>query len=389
MITRDDIGELARFESPEGCAVSFYYQPEPPQNKAHREEAIFVKDLVRNALREAERAGRNGHTRADLERIVELADHLRGNSGRAKAIFACGARNFWREFDLPARLSGTRLFVNRSFHLRPLTAIAHTLPRYAVVLADKSKARFFLLSNDEIHETEGFVNRLPRRGKSDGWAGYDAGHAERHVENEARRHYMDIADHLREMKERGEYDKLIFGIRDENWPEMDHELHAYVRPHVLGHFSIDPAVATPHQVREHADRIISEFRRNRQENLLQEVVGEAHRNGNGALGIRRVLRSLETGEVQTLLISQDFAAPAVECRNCGHIDINDEHMKCSACNGDTRRLEDVSDALLTHAVRNNIEIIHVPPSEDFKNMGNVAALLRFRADQNTTMKLAS
>jgi peptide subunit release factor 1 (eRF1) len=190
------------------------------------------------------------------------------------------------------------------------------------------------------------------------------------------------------LKEKNEIDKVIFGIRDENWPEMEYELHAYVRPHVLGHFPIDPAVATPHQVREHADRIIGEYRRNRQENLLQEVVGEAHRNGNGALGIRRVLRSLETGEVQTLLISQDFAAAAVECRNCGHIDIHDEHTRCSVCDGDTRRLEDVSDALLTHAVRNNIEIVHMPPREDFKSIGNVAALLRFRADQNTPMKLA-
>jgi hypothetical protein len=32
--------------------------------------------------------------------------------------------------------------------------------------------------------------------------------------------------------------------------------------------------------------------------------------------------------------------------------------------------------------------VHMPPREDFKSIGNVAALLRFRADQNTPMKLA-
>ena len=30
MITRDDIRELANFHSPEGCAVTFYYQPTTP-----------------------------------------------------------------------------------------------------------------------------------------------------------------------------------------------------------------------------------------------------------------------------------------------------------------------------------------------------------------------
>jgi len=388
MITRDNIGELAKFESPEGCAVSFYYQPEAPQNKSHREEAILVKDLVKSTLREAEKAGRNGCARADMDRILEVAERLHGNGGRAKAIFACAAMNFWREYDMPPRLNSTRLFVNRNFHLRPLTAIADVLPRFAIVLVDKSKARFFLLSMDELRETEGFVNKLPRRGRSDGFIGYDAGHAERHVENEAKRHYQLVADHLREMKERNEFDKVLFGIRDENLPELEAELHPYVKPRVVGHFPIDPATATPQQVREHADRIIREYRANRQEGLIRDVVGEAHRNGNGALGIRRVLRSLERGEVQRLLISTEFAASAAECRNCGHIGLRDEPTKCSVCGGDTRPMEDVSDALLRLAVRNGIEIVHVPPREDFRSVGNVAALLRFRADQNTTAKLA-
>ncbi|HET8668737.1 MAG TPA: hypothetical protein VFM10_12210 [Terriglobales bacterium] len=389
MITRENIGELAKFESPEGCAISFYYQPEPPHDKSHRQEAILIKDLIRTALREIEKAGRNGCARADAERIMELAERLHGNGGRAKAIFACKSNNFWREFDIPARLSETRIFINRNFHLRPLTQIADVLPRVAVVLADRSKARFFTLSMDDIRETEGFVNQLSRRGRSDGWGGFDAGHAERHVENEARRHFQQIGDHLREMKERNEYDKLVFGIRDENWPEMEAELHPYVKPHVLGRFPIDSASATPQQVREETERVIFDYRANRQENLLREVVGEAHRNGNGALGIRRVLRSLETGEVQVLLLSRDFAAHGVECRNCGHVDLHDDHGKCGVCGGNTRALEDLSDALLTLAVRNGIEIIHVSPREDFKNVGNVAALLRFRADQNTVAKLAS
>ena len=57
MITREEIRQLAQFESPAGCAISFYFQPQTPQNKSHREEAIMAKDLVRDALRKAERNG--------------------------------------------------------------------------------------------------------------------------------------------------------------------------------------------------------------------------------------------------------------------------------------------------------------------------------------------
>src|ERR1041384_4871074 len=117
MITRENIRELASFESGDGCAISFFYQPAPPKDKAHREEAIVLKDQVRDALREAEKQGSNGGAKADLDRILAIAERMHGNGGRAKAIFASSKNNFWREFDLPPRLARTHIFVNQHFHL--------------------------------------------------------------------------------------------------------------------------------------------------------------------------------------------------------------------------------------------------------------------------------
>ena len=110
---------------------------------------------MRTALREAEKNGKNGSTKADLDRILELAENLHGNQARAKAVFACGSRNFWREFDLPPQLSGTQLFVNRQFHLKPLAQAAGRAARLWVALVDRQKARFFDLRLDELQEREG------------------------------------------------------------------------------------------------------------------------------------------------------------------------------------------------------------------------------------------
>ena len=123
MITREDIRELAQFQGDGAdCAISFYFQPQRPRNKSHREEAILTKDLVRHALHEVEKNGRNGSARSDLQRILELAAGLHRNQTRAKAVFACRSRGIWREFDLPPQLANTQLFVNRRFHLKPRTA---------------------------------------------------------------------------------------------------------------------------------------------------------------------------------------------------------------------------------------------------------------------------
>ena len=63
MITREQIHELAQFEDQGACALSFYFQPTTPRNKAHKEEAILTKDLAREVLRQLEGRGLEGTTK--------------------------------------------------------------------------------------------------------------------------------------------------------------------------------------------------------------------------------------------------------------------------------------------------------------------------------------
>ena len=60
MITHEQIHELAEFEDQSACALSFYFQPTPPRNKAHKEEAILTKDLAREAMRRGGLTARAG-----------------------------------------------------------------------------------------------------------------------------------------------------------------------------------------------------------------------------------------------------------------------------------------------------------------------------------------
>ncbi len=387
MIARDEIRELANFLSPETCALTFYYQPTTPQDLSHRGEAILVKDMLRNALHDAEKGGKDGCARADLERVSALVEALHGNGGRAKAIFACAGQNFWREFDLPPHLPRTQVILNRRFHLKPLASLLRESRKTLVILADRTKARVFKLSNGGINEEMDFFNELSRHGKSDGWAGYDAGHAERRVLNETAQHFKLIADYLKERYEREGFDHLLIGCHDEQWPEIEPHLHANSRQRLIGHFRIDPKTATPEQVKETALQHISQHENDEKQRLISDVTGEAHRNGNGAVGLRRVLRSLEAGEVQTLLLGANFQSPGVKCYHCGHMDFH-EAPNCTVCGKPNTRLDDIGDGIVGHAIRNNINIFWIDNNEEFDGIGRIAALLRFRADQNTPMKVA-
>jgi len=389
MITREQLRELAQFQS-EGaeCALSFYYQPQTPRDRSHREESILAKDLVRSALRAAEKNGKDGRLPADLNRMLERVGEFRDTHAHAKAIFACGDHNIWLEFDLPRQLPGTQLFLNRRFHLKPLALLLGAQTRLWLALVDRHRARFFDVRLDELKEQEALFHRLPHRGRGDGYAGYDAGHSERSVRDEVLHHFKNVAAHLQEMLEKKVFDNLIIGCQDTNWSEFESHLHPYVRKRLLGHFPAELGTITEEQIREQASRIQREALDRRRQSLVREALSLAKSNGRGVTGLRRVLRSLELGEVQTLLLGDNYRAQAVQCTNCGHLDA---HMVrfCPVCGRSTQELEDVSDAIIPSAILRDIELLYVKDDPDFDMAGNIAALLRFRADQSSGSRIAA
>ena len=390
MISREELRQLASFECQcsNELAISFYFQPGTPQDKSHREEAILAKDMVRKTLQELQLNGRNRDATEDLERILHLAERLHGNQARAKAVFACSGRGLWREFDLPPVPSPTQLFVNRRFHLKPLAPIFSEHPRLWVALIDRQTARFLEVQFDQIQEQNAFTNPLSRHGRSDGYAGYDAGHTQRHSEDEVRRHFRSAAEFLKSAAEKKQFEALVVGCHDLNWPDFAVQLHPYVQKRLLGHFSADLGSLTDEMARKQAEKILRESLHQHHQELIGEAVAEAKGNRRGVTGLRRVLRAMELGEVECVIMTREYSARAVECTNCRHLDSHLVHY-CPVCGRATRALDDVCEALVPAVVKGNIGLVLVPPDDILDRVGNIAALLRFRADRNKNELLAA
>ena len=391
MITREQIHELAEFEDQSACALSFYFQPTPPRNKAHKEEAILTKDLAREAMRQLESRSKSSSNhkdkfesaRADLDRIVRLSQDLRGNGAHAKAVFACSAQNFWREYDLPAQLTGTQLLVNRHFHLKPLAQLLGVFPSLGIVLIDRHRARLFDLRLGELTEREGFFHPLTRRGRGDGFAGYDGGHAERRVADETRQHFKFVADFLKDALDKGMFEKWILGCQETHSPpQFEAQLHPYVAQKLLGKFPAEVTHISRQQILSQAERIFTEAQERRCREVVRETINQARHQARGVTGLRRVLNSLELGEVQTLLVGQSYHAQAVECSGCGHLDAHLVSF-CPVCGRETREVVDVGEAILPWVIRHDIELFYVKEDPEFDKVGNIAALLRFRSEQNS------
>jgi hypothetical protein len=60
-----------------------------------------------------------------------------------------------------------------------------------------------------------------------------------------------------------------------------------------------------------------------------------------------------------------------------------------ACGSPTRELADVTDAIIPIAVLRDIELFYLKDHAELDRAGNIAALLRVRADQNRTGQIAA
>ena len=379
-VSREQIRELAEFRDEESCAVSFYYQPSAPRNKAHKEDIILIKDLARDAMHRLEAKGKKDCAREDIERIVRSSGELRSNGTHGKAVFACAAQNVWREFEVPPALGSTQLVVDRHFRLKPLARLLGASPLLAIVLIDKHRARIFDLRLGELTEREDLFHPLTRRGRSDGFGGYDGGHAQRRVEDEVRQHFKNVAGILKELQEKGIFERWILACQDAHRPMFDAQMHPYVSQTLIGHFNADLAHVSADEIRTQAQRILDRWQDERRREMMNQALSQARSNGRGVTGLRRVLRSLELGEVQTLLIGDNLQAHAVECTGCGHIDAHLVSF-CPVCGRATQEIVDVGEAILPWVVRRDVETFYVKDDPEFDKVGNIAAMLRFRSEK--------
>jgi peptide chain release factor subunit 1 len=202
------------------------------------------------------------------------------------------------------------------------------------------------------------------------------------VAEEALQHFKAVTERLRTDFEKGIWERLIVGCQDANWPEFESHLHPYVKQRLIGRFSADVASVSNEEIRDHAGIVLSRWIAQRASAKASEALDFAKSGGRGATGLRRVLQALESGEVQSIFLGENYSAQAVQCAYCGHLDA---HLiaACVACGRATRELTDVCDAIIPIAIRRDIELFYFKEHEGLDRAGNIAALLRFRSDQTT------
>jgi hypothetical protein len=383
----DELQELAGFWTNDGDAISVYFKAPEASELAHREEPIFAKDQIKQKLGRLKGVERSAD-QADVQRIIETIGDLKGNGGRTKVIFACKRKNIWREFDAPGDF-GCRIDVGANFTLGPLIAQQQARRRYCIALADRHRARLLLLEAREISEHSQILDEDDKE-KIRTTGASKSGHLERKKEEQARRHFTFLAEHLLHFHEHKDYDCLMIGCRDDMWPEIEAELHPQLKRILVGRFACDPGIATRLEIQEKAQALVDAKDRDEEKRLNERAMGGFAANALGAVGLNEVIDALEKGEVRTLLWASKpdgEQRSASLCESCGHLEARELHA-CTLCGARMRLFANAEEALLRHALGRSIAVREMHYTK-LPMPDRIAAWLRFRAEMNTPHALAS
>ena len=243
--------------------------------------------------------------RADVERIGAYLDGELPPSVQGAVIVACHASDVFRAIPLglPAP---TKLTVAPTPALFELARVAEDNPPFAVVLLDQQEATLLMVAQgrpDRSVEVES--TGFPRHQMQGGWSQM---RYQRRADERTNAFVDTVAEETRKALDEAGIRRLVLAGDEQITTTLLAELHQTIQERVVG--SIRHSVNTGEQeVIDAALPLVEAAERAREMAAVQAVRDGVGAGGEGAGGAEDTLTALQTGQVMTLVINDDFDAP--------------------------------------------------------------------------------
>jgi peptide chain release factor subunit 1 len=374
-ISEDAIRNLAAFRAKEGGVVSLYLDVDGRRWPRYQDCETRVERMVKQALDKAPEA--SGPT---LEALRRVEAHVRGGLDRSRtrglAVFASGA-DLWEVFELPVPVRD-QLVVNKAPQVCQLEGVIDNYERFGVLLADKQRARMFVFELGELVDKNEVFDQLPRHDDDKG--DWNRDHVRGHVAVAAHQHLKRAAGVAFEVYKQQPFDHLIIGAPDEIAKELEGELHSYLRDRIRARISV-PAGASESEICQAALEVEQRVERAKEAATVERLrAGSAAANGRSAspraeVGLPAVLNALVERRVDTLVLSDGYAAPGWRCEGCDHLAT--KGRGCPVCGREMDLVDDIIEEAVELALRQSCRVEICVDNADLDVMGRIGALLRF------------
>ena len=383
------VERLVRVGQGKAWYTSCYLKLEP-RDRARRKYLIKLKNRIKQELERLEALGIDRNDLADVKHdLSRIRSYLENSEnlpqGQGIALFACRPRRVFEAIPLP-EVFRSRLTVDRTPLVRELAAVSDEFGLLLCAVADRTEARFFLVTALGVEETQGLkvsgaVRTRKYHGKivpssSRGRQGsYGEHNFQQRIKGQVQRHLAEVAGQLFELSKELPLRGLVLAGPGGQPKALSMHLHPYLQELLLGWFGATPRNMTPDkiwkkviEVRRRAERA----RELRDINLLMERVGD-HWAVNGT---EAALRALARGQVNTLVIDGSAKIPGYKCSQTGRLTTSPQGCRG---NGTAEPVADVIDDAIEEALKQGCRIQVIEDGNLAGKVEGLAALLRFRS----------
>jgi hypothetical protein len=303
---------------PEGSAPGRFQPAEPKRSerRAPREEdgaprrpawQQLRRDLDETVQSYGPRGAAFESLMADTERLASYLDDELDPAAQGVVVIACAAQGVFEPvpLDVPVA-SGFTIGPIPSLH--QLVHATEDYPPYAVLVADQRDAYLWVMTGQTWERgVELEASGYPRKQQQGGWSQKRyQNRADERVEAFAR----TIAEETRRALGEGgdQIDYLILAADEPVFTALNGAFHESIAQRILGqiHLPIETGVTA---VAAAAEPLVAAAERRRELDAVQAVRDGVGAGARGVAGAQDTITALETGQVMTLVMNDDFSQP--------------------------------------------------------------------------------
>lgn len=377
--SREQIEKLSRFKSENFLTTSFYMDTDKSR-MTKKEISLSFKNLLnegKSKLEQMEIGRKKKESLSkDLGKISQFySQNLGTQNSSGLAIFSCQGENFWQIFHLP-NSPRNRIIFDQNPYVRPLSAALGEHRQICVLNLDRKEARWYEIFMGDISPLESMVSDVPSKVKEGGWEGYESKRIERHIATHLHDYFKKVAKKTFEMFKKNNFDWLFLGCKEEYFSIFEPLLHPYLKSRLKGRLKAKPGDSLDRVLKESLE-LEKTLKKEEENDTVQLVISELEKGGLATSGIKKTLKSLNQGEVQTLVVTRNFSKPGRICSKCHFLFVDE--LRCPSCQRRTEKMVDIIDEAVEAALDKNCQVKHITPPSPLRRYGDIGALLRYKA----------
>ena len=240
---------------------------------------------------------------ADVKRIGEWLDAV-DEAAQGIVVVACAAKGVFEPFALGVPVEND-LLTGPLPSLRTLMRVADDHGLYAVILADQQEVRLTMIQQGVTRRRATMIGSdWPRHQQQGGWSQKRYQNAaQQRVANFAK----EVSEEIRARLDRARVRQVVLAAGDPIASALEEALHETVRERIVGRVALDME-ATPAEVVEATAPLVEGAERERERATVQMMEDSRGQGNRAAVGVEDVLTALQSGQVMTLVMNEDFHA---------------------------------------------------------------------------------